>query len=83
MNFNAISKSVKILQIGPVEPKLWKIHQIVMGGNETRLFEIDLDDLSWGLVGSRGQILIQKCLSFPFHMVNKPPVTPQETFDLK
>ena len=28
MNFNAISKNVKILQIGPVEPKLWKIREI-------------------------------------------------------
>ena len=27
-NFNAISKNVKILQIGPVEPKLWKIREI-------------------------------------------------------
>ena len=24
-NFDAISKNVKILKIGPVEPKLWKI----------------------------------------------------------
>ena len=28
MNFDAISKNVKILQIGPVEPKLWKIREI-------------------------------------------------------
>ncbi len=28
MNFDAISKNVKILKIGPVEPKLWKICQI-------------------------------------------------------
>ena len=28
MNFDAISKNVKILQIGPVEPKLWKICEI-------------------------------------------------------
>ena len=27
MNFNAISKNVKILQIGLIEPKLWKICQ--------------------------------------------------------
>ena len=27
-NFDAISKNVKILKIGPVEPKLWKICQI-------------------------------------------------------
>ena len=30
MNFDAVSKNVKILKIGPVEPKLWKNRQIVM-----------------------------------------------------
>ena len=28
MNFDAISKYLKVLKIGPVEPKLWKIRQI-------------------------------------------------------
>jgi len=28
MNFDVISKNVKILQIGPVEPKLLKIREI-------------------------------------------------------
>ena len=28
MNFNAISKNAKILQIGPIEPKLYKIREI-------------------------------------------------------
>ena len=27
MNFDAISKNAKILKIGPVEQKLWKIRQ--------------------------------------------------------
>ena len=31
MNFDAVSKNAKILKIGPVEPKLRKIRQIVMG----------------------------------------------------
>ena len=31
MNFDTISKNVKILEIGPVEPKLQKIRQIIMG----------------------------------------------------
>ena len=30
MNFDAISKNVKILKIGPVEPKLWKICEITV-----------------------------------------------------
>ena len=30
MNFDAISKNVKIVQIGPVEPKLWKIREITL-----------------------------------------------------
>ena len=30
MNFNAISKNVKILQIRPVEPKLWKIREMTV-----------------------------------------------------
>ena len=29
-NFDAISKNVKILKIGLVEPKLWKNHQIAI-----------------------------------------------------
>ena len=29
MNFDAISKNVKFLKIDPVEPKLWKNHQIL------------------------------------------------------
>ena len=37
MNFDAISKNVKILQIGPVEPKLWKIREI----NVVWLLELD------------------------------------------
>ena len=31
MNFDAVSKNAKILKIGPVEPKLQKIRQIVIG----------------------------------------------------
>ena len=35
-NFDAISKNVKILKIGPVEPKLWKIrHKNVFIGLKT------------------------------------------------
>ena len=34
MNFNAVSKNVKILQIGPVEPKLWKIREIAVVWNQ-------------------------------------------------
>ena len=79
MNFDAISKNVKILQIGPVEPKLWKIHEITMNGN----FEINLEDPSWGLVGCSCQNLIKKCLNFLSYIVNKPPVTTQESFGLK
>ena len=29
-NFNAVSKNVKILQIGSIEPKLWKIREIIV-----------------------------------------------------
>ena len=31
MNFDAVSENAKILKIGPVEPKLQKIRQIVIG----------------------------------------------------
>ena len=34
MDFDAISKNVKILQIGPVEPKLWKIREITLLKNQ-------------------------------------------------
>ena len=34
MNFDAISKNVKIFKIGPVEPKLWKIREITLLKNQ-------------------------------------------------
>ena len=33
MNFDAVSKNAKILKIGPVEPKLQKIRQTVIGNS--------------------------------------------------
>ena len=36
-NFDAISKNVKSLQIGPVEPKLWKFCEIAMREEKTIL----------------------------------------------
>ena len=30
MNFDAVSKNAKILEIGPLEPKLWKIREITV-----------------------------------------------------
>ena len=39
-NFNAISKNVKILKIGPVEQKLWKIRQTVGSQNHKFTQEI-------------------------------------------
>ena len=51
--------------------------------NESGLFEIDLQDPSWGLVGSRGQILIQKGLNFQFYMVNRQASASQKISDMK
>ena len=30
MNFDVVSKNAKILEIGPLEPKLWKIREITV-----------------------------------------------------
>ena len=37
-NFDAISKNVKILKIGPVELKLWKIREMTVVGFAARFF---------------------------------------------
>ena len=39
-NFDAISKNVKILKIGPVEPKLWKIREMAVWNQKIDGIEI-------------------------------------------
>ena len=37
MNFNAIFKNVKIIKIGPIDPKIWKNHKCCQKSLKTNL----------------------------------------------
>ena len=73
MNFDAISKNVKIFKIRPVEPKLWKIREITLLKNQNHVggknhSHVKSENLVRSPGGGKFQWQLQKTMEKVFSM---------------